>query len=246
MLTIGQLADYVGVTQRAIRHYHSLGLLPEPERTASGYRSYTAQDVVELQRIKVLSDAGVPLARVRELSEAGPDAVRAAVAEVDAELRRRIRELQATRRSLATLASGGDPFLSPRLVAMHEELRAMGISELTLSANRDGWVLVQVLYPDLVEPWLDVNLAMLADPDYAELYLQTDQAHQWDPDDPRIEDLARRTVEWVLSRPSVQDSAWGDDPTAYRMVTQYQIELSPGWTRLMSRIQDLMTQALAE
>ena len=60
MLTIGQLADYVGVTRRAIRHYHALGLLPEPERTASGYRSYDAQDVVELHRIKVLTDAGVP------------------------------------------------------------------------------------------------------------------------------------------------------------------------------------------
>ena len=39
MLTIGQLAAYVGVTVRAVRHYHQVGLLPEPERDASGYRS---------------------------------------------------------------------------------------------------------------------------------------------------------------------------------------------------------------
>jgi len=43
MLTIGQLADYVGVTTRAVRHYHQRGLLPEPERDASGYRRYGAQ-----------------------------------------------------------------------------------------------------------------------------------------------------------------------------------------------------------
>ncbi len=38
MLTIGQLAAYAGVTVRAVRHYHQVGLLPEPERDASGYR----------------------------------------------------------------------------------------------------------------------------------------------------------------------------------------------------------------
>ena len=31
-LTIGQLADYVGVTIRAIRHYHQRGLPAEPPR----------------------------------------------------------------------------------------------------------------------------------------------------------------------------------------------------------------------
>ena len=38
MLTIGQLAAYAGVTVRAVRHYHQVGLLPEPERDASGCR----------------------------------------------------------------------------------------------------------------------------------------------------------------------------------------------------------------
>src|SRR5438876_421698 len=32
MLTIGQLAAYAGVTVRAVRHYHQIGLLPEPQR----------------------------------------------------------------------------------------------------------------------------------------------------------------------------------------------------------------------
>jgi DNA-binding transcriptional MerR regulator len=73
MLTIKQLADYVGVTRRAVRHYHRIGLLSEPERDVSGYRSYTAQDVIDLQRIKVLADAGVPLARVRDLLSCGPE-----------------------------------------------------------------------------------------------------------------------------------------------------------------------------
>jgi DNA-binding transcriptional MerR regulator len=39
MLTISRLAAYAGVTVRALRHYHQIGLLPEPERDHSGYRS---------------------------------------------------------------------------------------------------------------------------------------------------------------------------------------------------------------
>ena len=31
-VTIGQLADYAGVTIKAVRHYHKRGLLEEPER----------------------------------------------------------------------------------------------------------------------------------------------------------------------------------------------------------------------
>ena len=34
MLTISQLASYAGVTVRAVRHYHQVGLLPEPARDA--------------------------------------------------------------------------------------------------------------------------------------------------------------------------------------------------------------------
>lgn len=52
MLTIGQLASYTGVTVAAVRHYHRIGLLPEPERDRSGYRSYDAGAVVRLIRIQ--------------------------------------------------------------------------------------------------------------------------------------------------------------------------------------------------
>ena len=53
MLTISQLASYTGVTVRAVRHYHQIGLLPEPERDASGYRRYSATAVVSLIRIQL-------------------------------------------------------------------------------------------------------------------------------------------------------------------------------------------------
>lgn len=56
MLTISQLAAYAGVTVRAVRHYHQIGLLPEPGRDRSGYRTYDGA-VVRLIRIRTLADS---------------------------------------------------------------------------------------------------------------------------------------------------------------------------------------------
>ena len=83
MLTISRLAAYAGVTVRTVRHYHQIGLLPEPERAHSGYRTYDAAAVVRLIRIRTLADAGVPLARVQELLGAGPEEFAQGIREVD-------------------------------------------------------------------------------------------------------------------------------------------------------------------
>ncbi|RPK59802.1 Mercuric resistance operon regulatory protein [Streptomyces sp. ADI96-02] len=101
MLTISQLAAYAGVTVRAVRHYHGIGLLPEPERDRSGYRAYDSGAVVRLIRIRTLADAGVPLARVQELLDAGPEEFADGVQEIDKGLRAEIRRLQDTRGRLA-------------------------------------------------------------------------------------------------------------------------------------------------
>ena len=86
MITIGQLAGYAGVTIKAVRHYHQRGLLAEPPRDSSGYRRYSAQDAIELVKIKTLGDAGVPLARIKELLAADPDRYATAIAEIDRDL----------------------------------------------------------------------------------------------------------------------------------------------------------------
>lgn len=87
MLSIGQLAAYTGVTVAAVRHYHGIGLLPEPERDRSGYRSYDAGAVVRLIRIHALGSAGVPLAQVEGLLDAEPEEFAAEVRGIEARLR---------------------------------------------------------------------------------------------------------------------------------------------------------------
>ncbi len=97
MLTISQLAAYAGVSTRAVRHYHAKGLLPEPERDASGYRRYDASAVVELIQIRTLADAGVPLSRVQELLAADEEEFAEAIEDIDRRLRAEIRERRAHR-----------------------------------------------------------------------------------------------------------------------------------------------------
>lgn len=239
MLTIGRLADYVGVTPRAIRLYHQRGLLPEPERTPAGYRVYTAQDVVDLRRIKVLTDAGVPLARIKELLRASPRDLAVVIDQVDADLRRRIVELRRTRAALAMLPSD-EPLLPPSLAAWLTGLRGIGVGDRTLSHERDSWTLIHVLFPDLVDSWLAAQVNMMTDPQFTELYLLTEAAFHWEPDDPRLQTIACRTVAWMVTQPPPSSSDWDADPLAYELITTYRTGLSPAWDALTARIQELV------
>src|SRR3954469_16072920 len=103
MLTIGQLAAYAGVTVRAVRHYHQIGLLAEPERDASGYRRYGPAAVVSLIRIRTLANAGVPLSEIGPMLQAGPAAFAEAVQRIDGRLRDEIGRLEASREQIARL-----------------------------------------------------------------------------------------------------------------------------------------------
>jgi len=133
MLTIGQLAAYAGVTVRAVRHYHQIGLLPEPERDVSGYRSYGAAAVVSLIKIRTLANAGVPLARISELLEADEAAFAEAVEKIDRHLRDEIERLEASRKQVAQLAAGDSLVLPAEVIPYLDRLRELGVSERVIA-----------------------------------------------------------------------------------------------------------------
>ncbi|GAB7007541.1 hypothetical protein JCM18899A_50160 [Nocardioides sp. AN3] len=170
MLTIGQLASYAGVTIRAVRHYHQVGLLPEPERDASGYRTYDAPAVVRLIRIRTLRDAGVPLVRVQELLDADADTFAAAIAEIDARLRADIRELQRHRRLIAQLAAGDSLALPSEVVDYLDRLRAAGVPAILVDAERDAWILMAARWPEAMPEMMADKVAQLTDPRTLRLY----------------------------------------------------------------------------
>ena len=75
-LTIKELTDAVGggLTPRMVRHYHQLGLLPQPVRSRINYRLYTKKDVLRLQRIVALKQQGFQLNHIRNILEVEPEA----------------------------------------------------------------------------------------------------------------------------------------------------------------------------
>ncbi|MCC5643921.1 precorrin-8X methylmutase [Nostoc sp. CHAB 5824] len=75
-LTIKELTDAVGggLTPRMVRHYHQLGLLPQPVRSPSNYRLYTKKDILRLQRIVALKQQGFQLNHIRNILEVEPEA----------------------------------------------------------------------------------------------------------------------------------------------------------------------------
>ena len=63
---IGEIAKLSGLTQRTIRYYMELGLLPE-ERSSGGQRNFTNKDLVYLKRIKELKALGFSLEEIGKI-----------------------------------------------------------------------------------------------------------------------------------------------------------------------------------
>ena len=68
-LTIKELTEAVGgkVTPRMVRHYHQVGLLPQPKRSRGNYRLYDDADVKRLRRIVALKQQGFQLSHIQQL-----------------------------------------------------------------------------------------------------------------------------------------------------------------------------------
>ncbi len=237
-LTIGQLADFTGATARAIRHYHARGLLPEPPRDGSGYRRYGAQAVLRLLRIKVLADAGVPLARIEEVLQAEPERFARSLEEIDVALRERIEAMERRRRSIARLAEGDGALLSPALAAYLEELRLLGVSPGGVALERDGWVLLLARFPDRAPGWLADKRARLAHPEFRRITRLYDEAVGWEPSDPRLEALATAMVRYAEQRAgaTVEDL---DDPAAAAVLGSL---LDAGATPALERLHELVEE----
>lgn len=66
-MNIGTATAASGVSQRMIRHYEKIGLVPPPTRRESGYRDYADADVHRLRFIANARDLGFPIEEIRAL-----------------------------------------------------------------------------------------------------------------------------------------------------------------------------------
>jgi DNA-binding transcriptional MerR regulator len=233
MITIGQLADFAGVTIKAVRHYHERGLLDEPPRDSSGYRRYNAEHAVELVKIKTLAEAGVPLARIKELLAADRDRFAAAIAEIDRNLQERAEELLRTRQRIAQLRAGDRLFVSAEVADYLDRLHGLGVSQRTVQMERNGWILMQSVSPEQAAIWIADKLDAIRDPEFRAIYLEYDAAFDWSPDDPRLYALVDRAQRWLANRHGRSQSAERPvpDPTIAQLVASAGTS-SPAWDRL--------------
>ena len=110
-MKIGQASAASGVSQRMIRHYEKIGLMPKAARRDSGYRDYDNRDLHTLRFIGRARDLGFPIDEIRQLLALWSDTERSSadvkkIAQTRAaDLGDRIKVLQGMKRTLETLAA---------------------------------------------------------------------------------------------------------------------------------------------
>ncbi len=116
-MKIGELAKTTAIPVETIRYYEKIGLLPEPDRDSSGYRSYRNAHLHRLLFIKRCRNLDMAQEEIRELirlaeqPEADCREVDALLAQHLVHVRERLKELASLEQTLVNLqkacADGG-------------------------------------------------------------------------------------------------------------------------------------------
>ncbi|MGW0823595.1 MerR family transcriptional regulator [Streptomyces sp. NPDC002845] len=240
-MRIGELAAAVGVTTRAVRHYHHLGLLPEPERRPNGYRDYTLRHAVVLARIRRLTELGLGLAEVRDVlaDDEGRELVEV-LAELDEDLARQeaaVQERRARLRELMTEGLTAEEVVSPELAAIFGKFADVSdgshvdhashvshtshVSQSAMAAkDRELFALFETTAgPEDRKRMLATLESYLAAPGAVEraqeAYALLDALVDAEPDDPRVERAVEVLVE-LIPQDLVPDADFDHDGSFLR------------------------------
>ncbi|MEW1550687.1 MerR family transcriptional regulator [Streptomyces tsukubensis] len=218
-MRIGEVAALVGVTPRTVRHYHHLGLFPEPDRLPNGYRDYGLRHAVVLARIRRLTELGLGLTEVRDVldDDAGRELVEV-LEELDEDLARQEAGLALRRARLAGLIArareGGLPAegpVSPELAGLLGSLPPGG--SVMAAKDRGHLTLLDTLLAQEDRERLFAALTPLADDGPAArihaLYERLDALADAAPGDPRIGPLGDALAAMM---PDELIALMGDEP----------------------------------
>lgn len=201
MLTIGELASAARTTTRTVRHYHSIGLLPEPPRRSNGYRSYDVQAVLRLVRIRRLTQLGMSLPEIKQaLGGADEQDLRVMLGELVTDLARQEEGIREQRERLeAVLAREQDLALPSGLAEILSEVRRLVPDETLVQHEGDLLELLEAtMAPDLFSTFSGQYAAALSDPAMVDrstaLARRFDALTATDPADPEVAALAAEFV----------------------------------------------------
>lgn len=103
-MNIGEAAAAAGVTPKMIRHYESLGMIPDVQRTDSGYRLYSPREVSMLRFIRQARAVGFPVKQIESLLALWHDDHRAS-REVKELAQQQLQDLEQRRREIDEMCS---------------------------------------------------------------------------------------------------------------------------------------------
>jgi DNA-binding transcriptional MerR regulator len=200
-MRIGELAEFCGVSTRAIRHYHRIGLLPDPPRRGNGYRVYGMRDVLRLARVRRLVELGLSLDEAADvLADDEGRELGEILAELDADLARQEVEIRERRERLGALLRRGaegpldaDDAVSPPTADLLDRISTAFPGSAAARLDREVLALLDGSGTSAVvaEHFRDA----LDDPEVmarsAQLYGRFDELAAAAPDDPRIPGVAR-------------------------------------------------------
>ncbi|UJB45642.1 MerR family transcriptional regulator [Streptomyces sp. A1-5] len=219
-MRIGEIAALVGVTPRAVRHYHHLGLLPEPPRRANSYREYGFRDAVLLARIRRLTELGLGLDEVRDAlaDDEGRELVEI-LEELDEDLGRQEVAIRDRRVRLATLLAearagrlAADGPVSPELTRVLADLGDLPDSPMAVK-DREVLALIDTVIPEAERARLMGALRGMAE-GAGEVYGLLDALADAQPDDPRVTRAAAALAALLPDELGVQLPAEGTDGLA--------------------------------
>jgi DNA-binding transcriptional MerR regulator len=153
-----EIAELAGTSLRAVRHYHEVGLLSEPERRANGYKQYGVTHLVRLLRIKRLVDLGFSLSQIAAMGN-DDDHPEKALRTLDAELAATIERLQRVRVELGLILKRGTPTDLPPEFASAAAGAAMSDADRSLVV-----VMTRVLGPQSLQAYADMLQDTPTDP----------------------------------------------------------------------------------
>ena len=188
--SIGDLAKASGVTIRTLYYYDEIGLVPASERTGSGHRRYTEDDVRRLYRVRALVQLGLSLDEVATVLARGAEdlaALRALLHAQLADLDVKARQLTEVRQRVQGLVEqlDGDTMPEPERFLRTLELTAQLYGQLS-TEQRDALAqrraeLGDGTVEDLRSEWVTIVKE-----------LKTHLAEGTPAEDPAVRDLAVR------------------------------------------------------
>ncbi|MEO3875895.1 MerR family transcriptional regulator [Nonomuraea sp. B12E4] len=251
-MRIGELAALLGVSTRTVRYYHHQGVLPEPPRLANGYREYGMRDAVALARVRRLVELGLSLDEARDvIADDRSRELPEILSEIDSDLARQEREIQARRTRLAKLMKraeegtlGPDDTASPALMDFLQVIEAP--ASKSAAWDRELLVLMDSIPPAHGgELFSSTFESMATDPEAMarghDFYRRLDELAEAEPGDPRIAPLAAALAEYSMEHlpldPAPGSPGW--DPEA---IEPFLEDLTPAQADVIRRTIALVTE----